>query len=191
MTFTHCAPSHSISLFCLFSLSILFLHIFLLFLLPYLHLLSLLQLYLLPFFIFAVIFPLEGRTPNNWSVLFTSLLSSHPLSYYNFWCILFSLLPSYMPSSPSLFPLFHTITAWLITTLPHLLLTKAKQVYLSHSPGNNLKAKMTEIYSERLRRLWPAGLLHGPLPSTLPVSNVCLMVHVMTRTSAISIPLIA
>lgn len=48
-------------------------------------------------------------------------------------------------------PFLHTITAWPITNLPNLLLTKPKQVCLSYSAGNNVKAKKTEIYSQRWR----------------------------------------
>ena len=79
-------------------------------------------------------------------------------------CLLYSPLPYYPSSSASLFPLDSIVTARLIIALPYPLLTKPKQGSPSHSPGSNLMAKMTEIYSER-KHLPPAGSLHGPLPT--------------------------
>lgn len=45
-------------------------------------------------FIFAVIFPLEYRKHNNWSVLLTPFPCFHPPSYYN------SLVPPFFPQCP-------------------------------------------------------------------------------------------
>ncbi len=114
--------------------------------------LSFFQTFYLPSlsFIFVVMFPLQGKKHNNWSVILTFFPSSHLLPLITVcWCLLFFPMPSNLPFSPWLYLLFPCIPTWLITTLPHLLFTKPKQVYLFHCPNSNLTAKMTEIYSER------------------------------------------
>lgn len=61
----------------------------------------------LPFFIFAVIFLLEERKHNNWSVLSTAFPSSHPPSYY-------SSLVTFIPNA--LLPIFPSL---IISSLPY------------------------------------------------------------------------